>query len=92
MFASWKPFYDDESDQVIDSTYLTDVNGLQIMKRDVEDDEKPWFESQLVPINSVISVKDAAKIRDLTVRNDRPQGGLVWKDGTIKLNIDRRFW
>ena len=62
------------------------------MKRDVEDDEKPWFESQLVPINSVISVKDAAKIRDLTVRNDRPQGGLVWKDGTIKLNIDRRFW
>jgi len=73
---------------------LTDAQGYALMTRTVYNDEDDTeFAEHFYPVDSLISVADAAGRRSFTVWNDRPQAGSVHsnqKSGGIKLLIDRR--
>merc|ERR1711893_269289 len=80
-----------------DDTFYTDSNGLEMQKRVLN--YRPDFtlvtdefaSSNYYPINSAIAIRDESKSMQLTVMNDRSQGGSVLSDGSIELMQNRRL-
>lgn len=78
-------------------TFYTDSNGLEMQKRVLN--YRPDFtlvtdefaSSNYYPINSAIAIRDESKSMQLTVMNDRSQGGSVLSDGSIELMQNRRL-
>ena len=81
------------------ATYYTDANGREILKR-VRDFRPTWNFNQTepvagnyFPINSRIFIRDEtgdATGRQLTICNDRTQGGASIHDGSIEIMLHRR--
>ena len=99
IFATWQPKFafgtDFQNNHELgkvswNSEYLTDANGLDLMPREVYEDESGPFSASFYPVTSVISMSDFDKIHALTIWNDRSQAGAVHFDGGMKLLIDRR--
>ena len=80
-----------------DATFYTDSNGLEMQKRvlnkrpgwTVDTDQK--VSSNYYPINSAIAIRNANSSNQITVMNDRSQGGSVLENGTIELMQNRRL-
>ena len=80
-----------------DETFYTDSNGLEMQKRvlnkrpgwTVDTDQK--VSSNYYPINSAIAIRSANSSNQITVMNDRSQGGSVLENGTIELMQNRRL-
>jgi hypothetical protein len=76
-------------DSVNDQVFYTDSNGLEMQKRIL--DQRPDFtlktdmkvSSNYYPINSAIAFRN--QNTQMTVMNDRSQGGAVIEDGAIEL-------
>ena len=78
-------------------TFYTDANGRQILKR-IWNYRPSWkytvFEpisSNYYPINSRIFLRDQSANIQLTVLNDRSQGGTSVQDGQIEIMLHRRL-
>ena len=96
IFGVWTPYFDRtqafRSDQISDE-YITDAQGLELIKRKVYQDKSEEFSKVFFPVDAVISMSDRNNKNSLTVWNDRPQAGAVMSNsdsGGIKLLIDRR--
>ena len=76
--------------QRLGSHYVTDANGLELMKRDVFVDYSASFSSSFYPVNTMISAFDRGAQQAFSVWIDRPQAGSVHETGGLKLLIDRR--
>lgn len=74
-----------------DSTFYTDSNGLEMQKRVLN--ERPDFtlqtdefaSSNYYPINSAIAIRRKSDNTQLTVMNDRSQGGSVLSNGSVEI-------
>ena len=92
VIAKWK-LVDASNDQV----FYTDSNGLEMQTRILN--KRPDFNletnmtvsSNYYPVNSAIAIKNADKSLQMTVMNDRSQGGSVIEDGAIELMQNRRL-
>ena len=95
IFAVWTPLFNGEyfDSELLSSEYVTDAQGLEIMKRDVyNDSDQIEFSRSFYPVDSMISVSNVSRNKTLTIWNDRPQAGSVHSNsesGGIKLLIDR---
>ena len=78
------------------NTFYTDSNGLEMQKRVLN--ERPDFtlvtdefaSSNYYPINSAIAIRGQNNIQ-VTLMNDRSQGGSVLEDGSIEFMQNRRL-
>ena len=77
-------------------TFYTDSNGRQILQR-VKDYRPTWdfvssepVSQNYYPINSRIYIKDEYSKSQVTVLNDRSQGGTSMNDGQIEVMLHRR--
>ena len=77
--------------------FYTDSNGLEMQKR-VLDQRPDWTlvtdekqSSNYYPIQQAIAIRDANSMKQITVMNDRSQGGSVLSGGSIELMQDRRL-
>ncbi|XP_054162243.1 lysosomal alpha-mannosidase-like, partial [Oppia nitens] len=76
--------------------FYTDSNGRQMMKRVLN--QRPTWNLTITepesgnyyPVNSRIAIKDVKQNVQMTVLNDRSQGGSSLKDGSVELMIHRR--
>lgn len=76
----------------------TDSNGLEMQKR--KKDFRPTFtletheptSSNYYPVNSAIAIVDETNNLQLTVMNDRSQGGAALRQGTVELMQNRRLY
>lgn len=79
-------------------TFYTDSNGMEMQKRviDHRDTFKLWtkeYESaNYYPINSAIVARSTENNLQMTVMNDRSQGGSMLQDGAIELMQNRRLF
>ena len=80
------------------NTFYTDSNGLEMQKR-VLNYRPTWnfstFEAasgNYFPVNSAIAIVDETTQLQMTVLNDRSQGGSVLKKGRIELMQNRRLF
>lgn len=78
-------------------TFYTDANGRQILKR-IVDYRPTWnykveepISGNYYPVNSRIYIQDVNQDLQLTVMNDRSQGGSSIRDGGIELMVHRRL-
>eukprot|EP00347_Sterkiella_histriomuscorum_P000869 403374211 len=80
------------------NTFYTDSNGLEMQKRILN--YRPTYELSnytnnvtinYYPINTAIVIRDN-KQNQMTIMNDRPQGGSVLKPGRIELMQQRRTY
>jgi len=79
------------------NTFYTDSNGLEMQKRVLN--QRPDFtyttdemaSSNYYPINSAIAIRNLDNNMQLTVMNDRSQGGAVLEDGSIEIMQNRRL-
>jgi lysosomal alpha-mannosidase len=78
-------------------TFYTDANGRQIMQR-VRDYRATWplrqtepVAGNYYPVTSRIYIQDTKRNIQLTILNDRSQGGASIKDGDIELMLHRRL-
>ena len=93
VIASWKVNGFDNQ-----STFYTDTNGLEMQERilnyrptwDLSTDEH--VSGNYYPINQAIAIKDTTQNLQMTVMNDRSQGGSVIDAGTIELMQNRRLF
>ena len=84
-------------DALNNEVFYTDSNGLEMQKRLLN--QRPDFtlstnmtvSSNYYPINSAIAFKDDEKSLQMTVMNDRSQGGAVIENGAIELMQNRRL-
>jgi len=82
---------------VNDGVFYTDSNALEMQKRQLnfrEDFELVTDEhvsANYYPINSAIAIRDTSTNRQLTIMNDRSQGGSSLADGSIELMQNRRL-
>lgn len=79
-------------------TFFTDANGRQVLKR-VWNHRPTWNVSlkepiagNYYPVNSRIFLQDNVKGLQLTVLNDRSQGGTSPVDGMLEVMIHRRLY
>ena len=79
-------------------TFYTDANGRQMLKR-VWNHRPTWnvtlkepISGNYYPVNSRIYLKDEAKDLQLTILNDRSQGGTSPVDGTLDIMVHRRLF
>jgi lysosomal alpha-mannosidase len=89
-----------KSDLASKSTFYTDSNGREILKR-VRDFRPTWNFSQTepvsgnyFPINSRIFIRDETgeeNARQLTLLTDRSQGGSSVTDGAVEIMLHRRL-
>ena len=89
-----------KSDLASKSTFYTDANGREILKR-VRDFRPTWNFTQTepvsgnyFPINSRIFIRDEtgdANARQLTLLTDRSQGGSSLTDGSVEIMFHRRI-
>ena len=85
-FAKWTPSFD------LDSQFITDANGFDLITREVWKVDSGAFSSSFYPVDASITVNDSEKKIAMTIWNDRPQAGSVHNDDkSIKLLIDRRL-
>ena len=92
VIAKWK--LEDVSNS---ETFFTDSNGLEMQTRFLN--QRPDFtlvtnmtvSSNYYPINSAIAFRDVEKSLQMTVMNDRSQGGAVIENGAIELMQNRRL-
>ncbi|CDW74355.1 glycosyl hydrolases family 38 protein [Stylonychia lemnae] len=80
------------------NTFYTDSNGLEMQKR-ILNYRPTWnitaamkVSSNYYPINSAISIVDEKQKLQMTVMNDRSQGGSVLQKGRIELMQNRRLY
>ena len=86
VIAKWELVGADNQD-----IFYTDSNGLEMQKRVLN--QRPDFNlvtdmqvsSNYYPINSAIALRDTKTNIQMTVMNDRSQGGAVIKNGAIEL-------
>ena len=79
-----------------DEIFYTDSNGLEMQKRVLN--QRPDYplvtnmtvSSNYYPIGSAIAFRDAGSTLQMTVMNDRAQGGTSIEDGSIELVQNRR--
>ena len=79
-----------------DLTFYTDSNGLEMQKRVVN--YRPDFtlvtqefaSSNYYPINSAIALRNSNNMQ-LTIMNDRSQGGSVLENGSVEIMQNRRL-
>lgn len=79
-------------------TYYTDTNGLEMQKRilnyrptwDLSTEEST--SANYYPVNQAIVIQDTSKDIQLTVMNDRSQGGAALSEGTVELMQHRRLF
>jgi len=79
-------------------TFYTDTNGLEMQKRILN--YRPTWDliteeittANYYPINQAIAIQDTSKDIQLTVMNDRSQGGSSLAEGTIELMQHRRLF
>lgn len=83
------------SDLDTNSTFYTDSNGREILKR-VRDFRPTWSLNQsekvagnYYPVNSRIFLRDQTKNKQLTLVTDRSQGGSSIRDGSVELMLHR---
>ena len=77
--------------------FYTDSNGLEMQERKIN--YRPDFtlvtdefaSSNYYPVNSAIVIRDLGTNHQLTVMNDRSQGGSVLADGSVELMQNRRL-
>lgn len=80
-----------------DKTFYTDSNGLEMQKRTLNKrtgwtlDTIEKASSNYYPINSAIAIKSAYSFNQVTVMNDRSQGGSVLQNGGIEIMQNRRL-
>ena len=79
-------------------TFYTDSNALEMQKR-ILNYRPTWTFSttektsgNYYPINSAIAIVDETKNLQMTVMNDRSQGGSVLQKGRIELMQNRRLF
>ena len=80
-----------------DYTFYTDSNGLEMQKRVLN--QRPDFtlttdeiaSSNYYPINSAIAIRRKSDNTQLTVMNDRSQGGSVLSTGSVEIMQNRRL-
>lgn len=87
-------FYDFDNNDV----FYTDSNGLEMQQRKI-DFRPDWtletnetIASNYYPINSAISMIDPYRNLQVTICNDRAQGGSVIEQGTIEFMHNRRMF
>ena len=79
--------------------FYTDSNGLEMQRREL--DKREYFDPKwepaylnvplnFYPITSAILIQDQETEMQMTVMNDRTQGGSVQRDGHIELMMQRR--
>lgn len=80
-----------------ENTFYTDSNGLEMQKR-VLNYRPDWTlvtdefaSSNYYPINSAIAMRSPSTNMQLTIMNDRSQGGSVLSNGVIELMQNRRL-
>ena len=91
VMAKWKL-----KDMKNDGVFYTDSNCLEMQKRRL--DSRPDFTlettmkmaSNFYPIDSAIALRDIYSPLQMTVMNDRSQGGSSLEDGTVVLTQNRR--
>ena len=78
------------------STFYTDSNGREMLRR-VRNFRPTWnliptepISQNYYPINSRIFIRDEETNKQLTVVNDRSQGGSSIKDGSLEIMLHRR--
>ena len=86
VVANWQVVDFDNSD-----TFYTDSNGLEMQKR-ILDTRPDWDlitnekeSSNYYPIQQAIAIRDTNSTMQVTVMNDRSQGGSVLEGGSIEL-------
>ncbi|RWS08571.1 lysosomal alpha-mannosidase-like protein [Dinothrombium tinctorium] len=86
-----------ETDLQTQKVFYTDSNGRQILKR-VRDHRDTWkyvvtepVSGNYYPVNSRIFIRDEQRDIQLTVLNDRTQGGSSVTDGCLELMVHRRL-
>ena len=92
VIAKWKVL-DMDNEQV----FYTDSNGLEMQERKV--DYRPTWDLQTdmkvsanyFPVNSAIAVRDQNQHVQMTVMNDRSQGGSSLQPGAVELMQNRRL-
>ena len=80
-----------------ENTFYTDSNGLEMQTRILN--ERPDFtlvtdefaSSNYYPINSALAIRSPSTNMQLTIMNDRSQGGSVLSNGVIELMQNRRL-
>lgn len=80
-------------------TFYSDANGLQMQKRVLNHRDTwdlqlaPWMNitANYFPVASAIAAKDLNRKIQMTVMNDRTEGGSVIKNGRIELMQNRRM-
>ena len=72
-------------------TFYSDSNGLEMQKR-ILDKRIGWkvdtvekASSNYYPINSAIAIRSEFSFNQITVMNDRSQGGSVLQNGSIEM-------
>lgn len=74
-----------------ENTFYTDSNGLEMQKRVLNERQDftlvtdEFASSNYYPINSAIAIRSPATNMQLTVMNDRSQGGSVLENGSIEI-------
>jgi Glycosyl hydrolases family 38 C-terminal domain len=91
--VNWKA-YDFKNSGV----FYTDSNGLEMQKR-VMNYRPTWnftsfqkVASNYYPVNSAIAIVDESKRLQMTVLNDRSQGGSAVEEGRVELMQNRRLF
>lgn len=86
-----------DTDLNSESYFFTDSNGREVLRR--KRNYRPTWQLNITepvsgnyyPVNSRIFIQDRKRRLQLTVLNDRSQGGSSIKDGSIELMIHRRL-
>ena len=87
----------DDADFDSENTFYTDSNGLEMQTRELN--MRPDFtlvtdefaSSNYYPINSALAVRSPSTNMQLTIMNDRSQGGSVLSNGVIEIMQNRRL-
>ncbi|CAG2170825.1 unnamed protein product [Oppiella nova] len=85
-----------ETNLTTNGLFYTDANGRQLLerKRDFRPTWKLTVNEEIAgnyyPVNSRIAMKDVKQDIQMTVLNDRSQGGSSIKDGSVELMVHRR--
>jgi len=96
VIVQWKLFDDFE----MNKTFWTDSNGLEMQERRLNYNPRfPWpvkdeqnVSGNYYPVDSALIVKDLKKQRQVTIMNDRAQGGAAdLQKSTIELMQHRRL-
>jgi hypothetical protein len=95
VVAKWRLLDKDFSNG---GTFYTDSNGLEMQKRVLNYRSTYTLDTDMIvsanyyPINTAIAIRDSDSGVQMTVMNDRAQGGSSIENGTIELMQNRRLF